>query len=206
MLTFNPKNVTLNSLNANYLNTNFTANGVLNNLIGYALKDQTLDGTINVSADKMNLNDWMGTDTATTTANTTTTATPFLVPANINLILNAKAGQVKYDKVTYNNVNGTLTLKDQIVKLQNVNTEALDGTIAFNGSYSTKANKKAPDISLTYDVKELSVQKTFLAFNTVQKLMPIGQYLDGKLTSKLTMTGRGPISSSGSGRFLIATQ
>jgi len=64
-----------------------------------------------------------------------------------------------------------------VVKLQNVNTEALDGTINFNGSYSTKANKKSPDISLTYDVKNLSVQKTFLAFNTIQKIMPIGQFL-----------------------------
>ncbi|MES1215205.1 MAG: AsmA-like C-terminal region-containing protein [Bacteroidota bacterium] len=188
-LSFNPKNVTLNSLAANYLNTNFTANGVLNNLIGYALKDQTLDGTINVSADKMNLNDWMGTDTVTTASNTSASATPFLVPANINLVLNAKAGQVKYDKVTYNNVNGTLALKDEVVKLQNVNTEALDGTIAFNGSYSTRTNKKEPDIAITYDVKNLDIQKTFYAFNTFQKLMPVGQFLAGKLSSKLTMTG-----------------
>ncbi|MGC4038099.1 MAG: AsmA-like C-terminal region-containing protein [Chitinophagaceae bacterium] len=188
-LAFNPKNVTLNSLTANYLNTNFTATGALNNLIGYALKDQTLDGTVNVSADKMNLNDWMSTDTATAKTTTATTQ-PFLIPANLNLTLNAKAGKVKYDKVDYSNINGTLVVKDEAVKLQNVNTEALDGTIAFNGSYSTKANKKQPDISLTYDVKNLDVQKTFLAFNTVQKLMPIGQFLDGKLSSKLTMVGK----------------
>jgi len=188
-LGFTPKNVTLNSFSGNYLKTNFSANGVLNNLIGYALKDQVLDGTINVSADKMNLNDWMGTDTVTTTANTTN-AQPFLVPANLNFTINAKAGQVKYDKVDYNNIGGTLVIKDEVVRLQNVNTEALDGTIAFNGSYSTKVNKKQPDISITYDVKNLDVQKTFFAFNTFQKLMPIGQFLAGKLSSKLTMSGK----------------
>ena len=37
-----------------------------------------------------------------------------------------------------------LLVKDETVKLQNVKTEALDGTIAFNGSYSTKTNKKEP--------------------------------------------------------------
>ncbi len=159
----------------------------------------------------MNLNDWMGTDTAAaTTSATIRWHQPFLVPANLNLTLNAKAGKVKYDKVDYSNVNGTLlmkdetvklqnvntealdgtiVMKDETVKLQNVNTEALDGTIAFNGSYSTKTNKKEPAISLTYDVSNLSVQKTFFAFNTFQKLMPIGQFLDGKLSSKLTMTG-----------------
>ncbi|MBS1608238.1 MAG: hypothetical protein JSS70_05610 [Bacteroidetes bacterium] len=188
-LSFNPKNVTLNSFTGNYLKTNFTANGVLNNLIGYALKDQVLDGAINVTADKMNLNDWMGTDTVTTTASTTT-AQPFLVPANLDLTINAKAGQVKYDKVEYSNINGALLIKDEVVRLQNVNTEALDGTITFNGSYSTKANKKEPDISINYDVKDLDVQKAFYAFNTFQKLMPIGQFLDGKLSSKLNMTGK----------------
>jgi len=189
-LSFNPKNVTLNNLAANYMNTNFTANGVLNNLIGYALKDQTLDGTINVTADKMNLNDWMGTDTATTSTTTeTATSDPFLVPANINLTINTKADQVKYDKVTYNNINGTLVMKDEVVKLQNVKTEALDGAIAFTGSYATKANKKKPDISISYDIKDVSVQKAFYAFNTFQKLMPIGQFLDGKLSSQLNLTG-----------------
>jgi hypothetical protein len=34
------------------------------------------------------------------------------------------------------------------------------------------------------------VQKTFYAFNTVQKLMPIGKYISGKLTSQLNFTGK----------------
>jgi len=128
----------------------------------------------------------------------------------LNFIINAKAGQVKYDKVDYNNINGTLVIKDEVVRLQNLNTEALDGTIGFNGSYSTKANKKKPDISIAYDMKNLDVQKTFFAFNTFQKLMPIGQFLAGKLSSKLTMTGslKGDMmpdlkSLSGNGDLLV---
>ncbi len=78
------------------------------------------------------------------TSTTTSSSEPFLVPANINFTINAKADQVKYDKVDYKNINGVLVLNDQTVKLQNVKTEALDGTIAFNGSYSTKTNKKEP--------------------------------------------------------------
>jgi hypothetical protein len=188
VLTFNPKNVELNSLAGNYLNTHFTADGALNNLVGYALKNQTLGGTINVTADKMNLNEWMGDDTATSSANNS--SVPFQVPANINFIVNAKLDKVKYDKVDYNNINGSLTLNDETVKLQNVKTEALDGTINFNGSYSTKINKKEPDVTISYDIKDVDVQKAFYSFNTVQKLMPIGQFLAGKLSSQLSMTGK----------------
>lgn len=188
-LGFNQKNVILNSLNGNYLNTNFSGNGTFNNLVGFAMQDQPLSGTLNVTADKMNLNDWMGTDTATTAAATTSASTPFLVPANINLVINAKAGQVKYDKVNYNNINGTLALNDETVKLQNVKAEALDGTIAMNGSYSTKTNKKEPAISISYTVKDIDIQKAFFSFNTLQVLMPVGKFLAGKLNSELTMTG-----------------
>jgi hypothetical protein len=62
--------------------------------------------------------------------------------------------------------------------------------MSLNGSYSTKTSKKNPDISLNYDVKGLDIQKTILAFNTVQKLMPVAEYLSGKLSSQLSFTGK----------------
>ena len=189
-LEFIDKLVSCKNFNGSYLNTDFTGNGVLHNLIGFIMQDQLLTGRVNVEADKINLNDWMGTDTtANTSTSTASPSDPFIVPSNIDLTINAKAGKVKYDKVDYNNINGTLLLANETVKLQDVKTEALDGTMTFNGSYSTKTNKKDPAININYDVKDLDIQKTFYAFNTVQKLMPIGQFLDGKLHSQLSMTG-----------------
>ena len=200
-LTFTPKNVTVNDVSGNYLGTNFNANGSFDNLIGYALKDEPLTGSLNVSADKVDLNKLMGTSSTPATntpakpaakdsAAAAAASEPFAVPKNINMTLNAKVNNVKYDKVDYNNVTGTLLLKDETVTMKDVKMQALDGNIALGGSYSTKASKKKPDISLNYDVQNLDIQKTFFAFNTVQKLMPIGQFIDGKLTSKLTLNGK----------------
>lgn len=194
-VTFNQKKVTLNSLNGKYLNTNFNATGVLDNLVGFAMSDEALSGQLNVQADKVNLNDWMGTATNTSGANTTTPASsssasdPFQVPANVNFTINANAGNVHYDKVDYNNVNGTLVMKDESVTLKDVKTSVLDGNVTLNGSYSTRLNKKEPDIGLSYDIKDMSVQKAFMSYVTVQALMPIGKFLDGKLNSQLSLTG-----------------
>jgi hypothetical protein len=185
-MTFNPKNVTLNDAAGSYLKTNFQANGYVNNLIAYALKDRPLNGVVNVKADRLNVNDWMGPTDTTATA---TASAPFVVPANLDLTMNALADQVKYDNLLMENVSGTLLLADEAIKLSNVKGNALDGTIAVNGTYSTKENKKKPAITLNYDVQNLDVQKTFNTFNTVQKLMPIGKFLSGKLNSKLNMTG-----------------
>jgi hypothetical protein len=186
LMTFNPKNVTLNEAAGSYLKTNFEANGYVNNLIAYALKDRPLNGVVNVKGDKLNVNDYMG-PTDTTAAETT--GTPFVVPANLDLTLNAQVGQVRYDNLLMENVSGTLLLADEAIKLSNVKGNALDGTIMMNGSYSTRENKKKPAITLSYDVQDLDVQKTFNTFNTVQKLMPVGKFLSGKLNSKLNMTG-----------------
>jgi hypothetical protein len=38
-------------------------------------------------------------------------------------------------------------------------------------------------------VKGLDVEKTFYAFNTLEKIMPIGKFLSGKLSSQLTFNG-----------------
>jgi hypothetical protein len=190
-LVFNAKNVALNNCTASYLNTNFTAKGILENLVGYMMKGQTLSGTITATADNMNLNDWMGTTPATNTASTTATkpSATFAVPANINLTINAAANKVTYDKVDYTNINGTLVMNDEKVQLQNIKSNALDGTIAIDGSYSTKVNKEKPDMSLSYNIQSMDAQKAFYAYNTMQSLMPIGKFLSGKLTSQLSMTG-----------------
>ena len=127
-VAFNPKNVTLSKLDGNYLHTNFSANGELNNVVGYAMQQQPLSGNLSVTADKMNLNEWMGT-TPETETDTTASSTPFEVPSGIDFTINAKVGEVTYDKVNYNNVSGTLVLNDQAIKLQNVKTETLDGAI-----------------------------------------------------------------------------
>lgn len=192
LLTFNPKNVTLNNINGKYLNTNFAGNGVLNNLLPYMLNNQPLDGQLTVKADRVNLNDWMGvsTDTATTASTSSTTSAPFLVPNNINFDINAQVDKVRYDKVDLDNLSGKLRIADETVHLQNVSANALDGSMAVNGSYSTKVDKQHPDISMAYDVKGLNIEKTFNAFNTVQMLMPIAKFLSGKVSSQMSMTGK----------------
>jgi hypothetical protein len=43
---------------------------------------------------------------------------------------------------------------------------------------------------MSYNVDKVDIQKTFYVFNTVQKLMPVGKFLAGKLSSTLTANGK----------------
>ncbi|MEO6316694.1 MAG: AsmA-like C-terminal region-containing protein [Chitinophagaceae bacterium] len=187
--SFNPQNVTLSNLSGKYKQTNFTANGTLDNLLPYVLKNQALTGLLNIKADQLNLNDWMGTAADTSTKGTEAAA-PFAVPANLNFTVNAGVAKVHYDKIDMQDLSGSLILKDETVRMENIKTNLLDGSMNLSGSYSTKTDKKKPAITLNYDVKGFDVEKTFAAFNTVQKLMPIGKFLAGKINSQLSLNGK----------------
>jgi hypothetical protein len=192
-LTFNPKNVTVSNMKGKYQGTNFGGDGSIDNLLGYYLKNEALDGSFNFVADNIDVNKFMGTSSsapAQAGEPKPASSDPFLVPANLGISLNVKVGAVKYDNINLSNVTTSLVIRDQAVNLQNVSGNALDGSIKMSGSYSTKNDKKNPDIAFSYLLNAVDVQKTFNTFNTVQKMMPVGRYVSGKVTSNLTMTGK----------------
>lgn len=186
---FTPAKVDISNISGQYLGSNFTGNGQINNLLNYILQSKPLNAVLNVSADNINLNDWMATSTDTVTAKGPA-AVPFAVPANLNVLINTKVDKVHYDKLDIDNLTGSVKINDETITMADVKGNALDGNIIINGTYSTKVSKAKPDISLMYNVDKVDVQKTFNAFNTVQALMPIGRYMAGKLTSQLTINGR----------------
>ncbi len=152
------------------------------------MNGKPLSANLAINADKVNLNDWIGVSADTTSKGSA--AQPFIVPDNLDVVLNTKIDRLLYDKVDIQNLSGAVQVKDEAVVLNNVNGNAMDGKIKINGSYSTKVSKTNPAIAMSYDVAGVDIQKTFYAFNTAQKLMPIGKYLAGKLTSVLSASGK----------------
>jgi len=185
---FTPAKVNITALNGQYLTTNFMGSGQINNLLNYVLQNKPLNANFNLAADNIDLNSWMGTSADTTIKGPA--AAPFAVPSNLNILLTTKVDKVHYDKVDITNLSGSLKINDETVAIENVKGNALDGSVAINGTYSTKQSKVKPDISLVYNVDRVDVQKTFNAFNTVQKIMPIGKFIAGKLTSQLSLKGK----------------
>ncbi len=192
ILTFTPKNVTMSNLKGAYMKTVFSGDGSINNLLGYYLHNESLSGSFNFAADKIDVNKWMGTPTTTTATTAAPPSTvPFLVPSNLDVELHMSVGSVKYDNITLTNVKGGLVVRNETVTLQGVSGNALGGLLTMSGSYSTKNDKKNPDIAFEYGVQAVDVQQTFATFNTVQKMMPVAKYIQsGKMTSNLTMTGK----------------
>ncbi|HEY4205193.1 MAG TPA: AsmA-like C-terminal region-containing protein [Puia sp.] len=198
LVQFNPRNITLDHLKGGYGKTHFEAGGVLNNLLAYMLQHQPLDGSLTVKADMVDLDQLMGaspaapaapSDTTKAKPGAASTGSPFVVPDNIRFDFHANVDQVHYGNLDLRNVSGGVLIADQTVTLNSIKAEGLDGTMVLNGAYSTKISQKTPVFAMSYDLQQLDVQKTFYAFNTVQKLMPAGKYIAGRFSSKLSVDG-----------------
>jgi hypothetical protein len=185
---FTPTKINLSNLSGQYQNSNFNGGGQINNLLSYLLNGKPLSANLAINADKINLNDWIGVSADTVAKGSAAEA--FVVPHNLDVVINTNIDRLLYDKVDIQNLSGAVQVKDEAVVLNNVNGNAMDGKIKINGSYSTKESKTKPAIAMSYDVAGVDIQKTFYAFNTAQKLMPIGKYLSGKLTSVLSANGK----------------
>jgi cell division septum initiation protein DivIVA len=106
------------------------------------------------------------------------------VPGNIDFNLNANFVKVLYDNLTIDNMVGNIVVRQKKVDMTNLNLGLLGGKVLMNGYYET-TNPKKPSVDLTFKVDNFDIQKTFAAFNTVQKLAPIGQYAKGMFTATL---------------------
>ncbi len=191
-LNFTPSTIKVPNASGSFNGTNFNASGTIDNAIGYALKDEPLAAKLQFNADKIDLNKWMGqpaTNSSAASADSNGSA-PTPVPANLNVLLQTTINELVYDKVNYNNIKGQVKIANETVSLQNLNMDALGGSIGLNGTYSTKESKRKPDISFQYQLTNLDVAQTFNAFNTVKYLMPIGQFISGKMSSAMVLDGK----------------
>ena len=179
-MTFNSKNVLINEMKGRYLATHMDASGALNNLFDFALRNQPLNAAFNLKVDELNLREWIRTDGIT----------PFIVPDNIDFAIHAEAGKFHFDNLDLQNVSCNLAVSEETVHLLQVKANGLDGSINLDGTYSTSESRDNPEFALNYDVKGLDIQKTFFAFNTIRKIMPVAKFIAGNLDAHMSLNGK----------------
>jgi hypothetical protein len=186
VMEFNPKNVSVKEMKGTWLSTHLGVSGKLNNLFDFVFRNQPLNAWLDVKTDEMNFREWINNKNDSAPAGTNTV---FVVPDNIDFTIHAEANQFHFDNLDLQNLTANLTISDQTVHLLEIKASGLDGDISLDGTYSTLENKENPDFALNYDVKALDVQKTFFAFNTIRKIMPVAKFISGNIDAHMSLNG-----------------
>lgn len=191
LFKFTPKNLNLASFSGKTGNTDFNINGTIDNYLEYLFKDETLKGDFRFSSNNFDLDELMGYVPASSAEEPTQEPTPtteeaVTIPANIDFNLNAAIGKLKYNGLDIQNVTGNVGLRNETAYLNNLKMNAMGGTIGLNGSYNT-SNPYQPAVDLAYNLNQLDIHTLAKTFVTVQKFAPILEYVQGKVSSKLTL-------------------
>jgi hypothetical protein len=178
-LRLTPRTAELTSFSGRIGGSDVRAAGSLDNLLGFALRDQELRGSATVSSSHFDLNEWRSSDK-------TTEVIP--VPPRVDFSLRASAARVTYGKLTLANVRGGVRVKDQRVTLSDLQMETLRGSAVANGFYETVvANRPSFDVDL--GLTRVDIPSAFAALVTVQKLAPLAQWAQGSVSGTVKLKG-----------------
>lgn len=196
LLNFTTQYVELKEFSALVGKSDFNAKGKIDNLLQYVFKNELLKGQFDFSSQLIDVNELMASSTSTstttqttatsgtTTTTSTTTTSAVDIPGNIDFVLNAKIDKVLYDKMEITDLKGKITIREKKLMMDDVAMNLLGGKMIMDGYYDSK-NLKKPKVAFNFKVENFDVQKTFEAFNTVQKLAPVAKYTSGLFTATL---------------------
>lgn len=195
-----PARLNLKKLQVNINSSDFTLAGNLSNYLPYIFKNQTLKGDFSLTSNNINLNEFMtstptqaadtttqtGTQTATPTASQASTGSVLEVPKDLQLNIKADIKKLLFDNLTINNIKGTITTREGIASLQNLDMDLLKGKFSMSGAYNTK-NPEIPSVNLSINAKDFDIQSAYQAFSFVRQSIPVAMNCSGKISADMKL-------------------
>lgn len=193
--SFEPRYLQLSQTKIGIGENDITLDSRFENYLGFVFKGTTLKGTLNVSSQKMNLNDFMteGEATAEEPAQTEVQSAEeqaeeamgvIRVPDNIDFRMQANFAQVLFGKMNLSDVKGLLVVKDSKVDMQNLSLNAMGGSVVVNGAYATPAEKN-PRLNASFALNKIGFAQAYKELDMVQKLAPIFSNLNGDFSGSV---------------------
>ncbi|NEV94214.1 AsmA family protein [Psychroflexus sp. YR1-1] len=167
--------------------------GDLKNILGFAFSDQPLRGTFKATSTQFDISDFRVESQTTSTSKTSTSKTAsdttteaIQIPKFLDIVLNFKAENVKYDNLTLNNAKGSLALKEENAILKDISADIFGGNIQLDGKVST-AN--TPNFDMNLSLNTFKILEAFQQMKLIKGLAPIAQALEGIASTTINLQG-----------------
>ncbi|NND78950.1 MAG: AsmA family protein [Maribacter sp.] len=185
-LTFNPETVTLNEMQGSTGQTDFNAQGTIDNLLGFIFNDEKVEGNFNLASRTFAVNDFMNEEEVNSEG-IPNTEEQLKIPSFLDCTIKANAGTVIYDNLSLQDVKGNLRIVDEKAILSNMTSSLFNGSIGFNGEVSTK--NEVPTFAMKLGMDQLGIGESFKSLELFKFLAPVASALQGKLNSDLELSG-----------------
>ncbi len=186
-----PQKFALPAVHVKLGKSDFKGSGRFDNLLSYALADDTLSGRFSLTSNVIDATELMQLmvedSTAIETVSDSTTTVAMEIPGNLNLVFNAEATKVYYDNYDISDLKGNLEIKNSVAYLKGFSMGILNGQVLMDGAFSTP--NQIPTVDFNFEIKNMDVKTSFTTFNTVQSFAPIAKTAEGNFSTKLSYKG-----------------
>lgn len=187
-MTFNPSTIILSNFKAKIGESDIDATGTIQNLLGFLLSKNDLQGNFNLNSNIFKVSDFLTKSQVNPSKNNTASSSKyFKIPAFLDCTINANANTVVYDNLNLKDVKGTLFIKDQRATLQNMMSSIFDGALSASGNVSTK--NETPTFNFNLGANGFDISQSFKGLELLQNLAPIAKLLQGKLNTSINISG-----------------
>ena len=207
LFKFSPYTLDLAKVDILAGNSDLKLNGKVHNYLGYAFKNKTLKGTLNVISKKLLLDELAGGEKKEEEKNEKDKGkkedkkeTPkkiakkekkpemeaILLPGKIDFKTTLNLSKVNYGNIKMKKVKGSLGLKNKTAYLKKISVELLEGKVILNGNYNSK-NEKSPKADMDLNIAKLDIETTIQTFPSVKKIAPQIGDAKGKFSAALDL-------------------
>lgn len=213
-LNFSPAYLDLVAFNLRIRENDLNAKGTIENYLAYVLKNEVLSGNFVTQSTFFNVLSLLPEEIENETSSAETTEESTIsvieIPANINFEIKSSFTNLIYDNYEFENVNGKIIIRDEILTLENLSMNLLDGEMQMSGYY-TAIDPEKPEFDFKMNIDQIDIQKSYNTFGAITKFAPIAEKTSGKFSTQLrlksildqemmpvyeTMTGLGKLQSS----------
>lgn len=178
-LQLSPQQAELTSFRGTLGSSEVRADGRLDNVLGFVLRDQELRGRASVRSPRFDLNEWRSEQEDREV---------IPVPAGIDFTLDAAADELVFGPVEYTDARGAVHIRDQRVTLNGFRMNMLGGSAVATGWYET-VRPDSPSFDVQLRVQEIDIPSAFASLNTVKVLAPIAEYAQGRVSADVRLNG-----------------
>ncbi len=195
LFTFTPKYLQLSETTIKIGDSDLTIESKLENYMGYIFKETILKGSLNITSNYLNLDDFT-TSSSSENGNTLideiedkpaispASSGILIIPKNIDFTMNASLAQVVMNQMSLTDVKGRFLLKEGVADMQNLSLYAMGGSLMVNGSYSSK-NEKTPELTGTFKMNDIQFAEAYKDLHLVQQMAPIFESIKGSFSGNM---------------------
>jgi AsmA protein len=196
LLRFKDDKAWLNNLHLQYGQTNASLNGYFSNLIGYTVKDETLTGEIKLATDYLLVDELMafsGVQTDSSGAKSATGRSPaagvVLLPQNLDLVFEAKAGRISYNGLVISNCSSKLRLSKGVLTLDSTAFNIIGAPALMSATYGSLSPTKA---YFDYHIKadSFDIKRAYKEVRLFRELVTAAEKAEGIVSLDYSLSGK----------------